>query len=340
MSIRKIGNRWQVRIRLGGGRRVEQTLPPGSTRADALALEVSLRRSQIDAAVGRRPEYLIDDALNRWVETSAQHLKSWQKDLRYRIGVLREHTANQPLSKLPEVADAIKRAGIEGGASAAAINRMLANLRRIGNLAERWGWTDAPLGRRVMMLPENNQRHVYLTPEQITALAKHADPVTADMIWFAALTGLRRGEMLALRPDQIHEDIIALGANTKSGKPRGIPMPPRAVKIARKRLPWGVHHETLRKRFETAREAAGMPNVRWHDLRHTYASWLAQSGQPMSAIRDLMGHSSLAVTDRYAHLAPHHLRAAVATLPNGERVGKNKTKISKKPVVRRTKKAA
>lgn len=283
---------------------------------------------------------MIDDAIDRWVETSAQHLKSWQKDLRYRVGVLRDYTAGQPLSKLPDVADAIKRAGMEGGASPAGINRMIASLRRVGNLAERWGWTDAPLGRRVMMLPENGQRHVYLTPAQIDTLAKQTDPLTADMIWFAVLTGLRRGEMLALRPDQIHQDIIALDAKTKSGKPRGIPMPPRAARIARKRLPWGVTPETLRKRFEAARQAAGMPNVNWHDLRHTYASWLAQSGQSMSAIRDLMGHSSLAVTDRYAHLAPHHLRAAVATLPDGERVGKNGAKISKKVTAKKTKKAA
>jgi site-specific recombinase XerD len=65
-----------------------------------------------------------------------------------------------------------------------------------------------------------------------------------------------------------------------------------------------------------------LPHVHWHDLRHTYASWLAQAGQPMGAIRDLMGHSSLAVTNRYAHLAPSHLRAAVASLPGGVRMGK------------------
>ena len=60
------------------------------------------------------------------------------------------------------------------------------------------------------------------------------------MIWFAALTGLRRGEMLALRPDQIRGDVLVLESTTKSGRPRGIPMPPRAARIAREHLPWGV----------------------------------------------------------------------------------------------------
>lgn len=273
---------------------------------------------------------MIDDAVDRWVETQAKHLKSWERDLRYRVGVLRDYTAKQPLAALPEVADVIKKAGLKAGAKPATINRMIALLRRAGNLAERWGWTDAPLGRRVAMLPEHNQQHLYLTPVDVENLASHTEPLIADMIWFAALTGLRRGEMLRLRKDQLLDDVIALDAVTKSGRPRGIPLPPKALRIARKRLPWDVPAHTLRDRFDAARQAAGMPHVRWHDLRHTYASWLAQAGQSMSAIRDLMGHSSIAVTNRYAHLAPNHLRAAVASLPSGERVGKNATRKTAK----------
>jgi integrase len=322
MSIRRVGNRWQVRVRLGGGRRIEQTLPPGAAKRDAQALETQVRRVQIDSAVGRRPAYLIDDAVDRWVETAAKHLKSWPRDLRYRVDVLRTHTAGRPLADIPEVAEVIKEAGAVAGLLPPTINRLIALLRRIGNLAERWGWTDAPLGRRVVMLPEHSRRDVYLSPAQVRRLAAKTDPVTADAIWFAVLTGLRRGEMLALRRDQLKGDLLALESTTKTGRARAVPLPPRAVRIARRRLPFPVAYWTLRKSFDAARRAARMPHVHWHDLRHTYASWLAQAGQPMGAIRDLMGHSSLAVTNRYAHLAPSHLRAAVAALPGGARVGK------------------
>ena len=326
MSIRKHGNRWQVRLRVGSGRRIERSLPVGATRADAQALETRLRAQLIASATGRVDRYTIDDALDRWVESSAKALKSWDRDLRYRVGVLREYTAGQPLPALPEVADCIKARGQKEGLSAAAINRYVALLRRVGNLAERWGWTDAPLGRRVILLPEHSQRHVYLTADQVRALQAAADPLTADMIAFAVLTGLRRGELLALQPHQVQGTVLALDAKTKSGRPRGIPLPPEAARIARRRLPWGVRHWELRRAFEAAREAAGLPHVHWHDLRHTYASWLAQNGQAMTAIRDLMGHSSLAVTNRYAHLAPSHLRDAVATLPKlgGVKVGTGK----------------
>lgn len=328
MSVRKHGNRWQVRIRIGGGRRHEETLPPGATIADARALEAARRREAIDAQVGRKPRRSIADAIDEW-QPAAERLRSWRKDLRYRFPILRKFAGTHPLHDLPTVAETLKRASLAEGLSAPAINRYLALYRRLGNLAERWGWTDAPLGRRVVLLPENSQRHVYLTRDQVRALCAETDAVTADMIRFAVLTGLRRGEMLGLRKDQLRGDLLVLDARTKSGRPRGVPMPPEAARIARKRLPWEIGDWVLRDRFEAAREAAKLPHVRWHDLRHTYASWLAQNGQPMTAIRDLMGHSSLAVTHRYAHLAPDHLRAAVASLGGGVGTGRGKKRVAK-----------
>lgn len=329
MSIRKVGNRWQVRLRIGAGGRVERTLPPGATRADARTLEASVRSAQIDVAVGRKPKRTIDDALDQWIATGANKLKSWQKDLRYRIAVLREYTADKSLADLPKVSEELKRKGQEAGMTAPTINRYLSLLRRVGNLAERWGWTDLPLGRRVQLLPEHSARHLYLTPAEVQKIAAKATPLIADMIRFAALTGLRRGEMMNLKPEQVRDGILVLGSMTKSNRPRGIPLPPEAAGIAAKRLPWGVSIYQLHDRFHEAREAAGMEHVRWHDLRHTYASWLVQAGQPLTAVRDLLGHSSLSVTTRYAHLAPAHLRTAVDTLPvlrgkGGEKIGRKK----------------
>ncbi len=266
--------------------------------------------------VGRKPEKLIDEALDQWIAAGANKLKSWSRDLRYRVAVLRKRTSGKHLADIVDIAERIKREGLRGGLSAAAINRYVALLRRIGNLAERWGWTDLPIGRRVRLLPEHSERHVYLTPAEVQTLCAKADPVTADMITFSALTGLRLGEMLALKPEQLRGGLLVLDANTKSGRPRGIPVPPRAARIALNRLPWALSRDQLRDRFLVARKAAGLPHVRWHDLRHTYASWLVQAGQPLTAVRDLLGHSSLAVTHRYAHLAPAHLAAAVATLPS------------------------
>lgn len=312
MPIRRHGNRWQVRVAAGGGRRIEQTLPVGATRADAVALETSLRQRQIDHASGRKPKYLIDEAIDRWLP-AAKRLKSWPKDLRYRVEVVKSYTAGQPLAAIPDVAARIIEAGTSNRFSAAHINRHLAVLRRIGRLADKWGWLEkAPA---IEFIPGEVSRHLYLTRQEVGRLMDSADPLTADMILFAALTGLRRGEMLGLTPDNLRGTMIVLDSNTKSGRPRAIPMPPQAAQIARRRIPFGVGAPLFRKRFEAARKAAGLPEVRFHDVRHSYASWLIQAGATLTDVRDLLGHSDSRVTDRYAHLAAEHLEAAVAKLP-------------------------
>ncbi|MCO6445825.1 MAG: tyrosine-type recombinase/integrase [Anaerolineae bacterium] len=70
---------------------------------------------------------------------------------------------------------------------------------------------------------------------------------------------------------------------------------------------------------EAARKAAGMADVHFHDLRHTYASWLAQDGVSMASIRDLLGHASMQTTSRYAHLGRADLIEATRRV--GDRVG-------------------
>jgi len=315
MSIRKRGDRFQVRVRLGGGQRVERTLPPGATRADALALETSLRRRQIEAASGQRIRRLIDEAIEQWVASSAVHLKSYQGDLRYRIAVLREYTAGRYLDDIPAVAEAIKANGVRTGLSAAAINRYLAILRRLGNLAVRWGWTDVPLGQRVVLLAGERQRDVYLTPAEVRAIIDRiADPAVRDLAIFAVLTGMRRSEILRLRPEHLVDGAILTTSVTKSARARVVGLPPQALRIAQERLPWTVTARYITSQWQAARRAAGRPDVRLHDLRHAHATWLVQGGAPLTVVRDQLGHSSLAVTSRYSHAARPDIKRAVRKL--------------------------
>lgn len=319
MPIRKRGDRYQVRVALGDGRRVERTLPKGATRADARSLEAALTRRQIDAAAGRKPDRLIDEAIAEWLP-AARRLKSWY-DLRYRIAVLQDtYTAGKRLSEIPEVARAIIKAGQKAGLAPASINRYLAILRRVGNLALRWGWIDEPVGKRIDMLPGERQRDALLTVEQVQAIADAAGGSIGDAILFAALTGLRRGEMMRLTPDMIQNGCVLLDAQTKSGKPRIVPLTPDAARIADERLPWDFTVAELRRAFERARVAAGLPDARLHDCRHAFGSWLAAGGASVTDIRDLMGHSSLTVTSRYLHSQAERLRATVGKLPDMGRV--------------------
>ncbi|MDO6460897.1 site-specific integrase [Granulosicoccaceae sp. 1_MG-2023] len=92
----------------------------------------------------------------------------------------------------------------------------------------------------------------------------------------------------------------------------------------------GTRIEAVRRSFATACRRAGIEDFHIHDLRHTCAAWLVTAGVPLTEVRDLLGHSSIKMTERYAHLAPENVRAAVAKLEAVEsrfgHVGKNSDK--------------
>ena len=316
MSVRKHGNRWQVRLRVGSGRRIERTLPPGANKADALAVEGQIRRAQIDAAAGRKPNVSLDTLLDRWINEQAKRQRSWSRT-KYNVGVLREFTKGKTLAQIQDVASAVKSADVQP----ATINRYLSVLRRIGNLAAEWGLVDHP--PRIKLLAEMNQRHVYLTPKEVSRLAGKCGAAVGDFVRLLALTGLRRGELLSLTPADIRNGSILLDARTKTGKARRIPLAPEALRIVQARLPWQLTVWDIRREFAQARKATGLTQVHLHDLRHTFASFLVQAGQNMKVVKELLGHTTMATTDRYAHLAEGNLRQAISFLPSlaGVRVG-------------------
>jgi integrase len=313
MSIRRKGRRWEVRVSAGGGRRIEQRLPAGATRADAQALETALRRRLIDTATGRI-DYTLVEAIDRW-QIEAERLKSWDKDLRYRAAVLRDIVGNRRLSKLIDVADLVKSHGTHDGLKPASINRYLAVLKRIGTLAWRWGWTDHPIGARIELMPGEQRRTVYANMPQLRALLAAADPRLRDAMVFAALTGLRRSELLRATPIMLDGDALVLDANTKTGRPRVIPLPPEALEIAHRALPFSLSPTLLRKLWEQARASAGLKHVRWHDLRRTYGTWALRGGATLADVRDVLGHGDIKTTSIYLATARQDLQRIVTTLP-------------------------
>jgi integrase len=215
------------------------------------------------------------------------------------------YITGKTFADIVDVADDIKTQKLKP----ATINRRLALLRRLGNLAFEWGWIDYPAGKKVKLLPENNERHFYLSAEQIEALAKLC-PHAGDTIRLAAYTGLRRSELLRLTKDNYKDGWIRLDANTKTNRPRAVPVPKKVKRIA-DNLPLKVTDHVLRVEFEAARKALKMDWLHFHDLRHSYASLLADSGANLRTIGELLGHSTPTMTARYSHLSGGHLEAAV-----------------------------
>jgi integrase len=137
-------------------------------------------------------------------------------------------------------------------------------------------------------------------------------------------TGLRRGELLKLRWTSIDFDrrlLTVEGANAKSRQTRHVPLNDEAVSLLqrwREQATGASQVFDVSTGFKTAwthvLERAQITGFRWHDLRHHFASRLVQRGVPLNTVRDLLGHSSVAMSLRYAHLAPDQRREAVAML--------------------------
>jgi integrase len=223
------------------------------------------------------------------------------------------------------------------GKSNSTINREISVLSASINYAiKRWGWNiNNPASGLYLKTPEGRLR--WLTAEQarnlLTVAAASKAPHLHDFIALAINTGMRRSEILRLQIAQIDrftKKILLDGSQTKNGRRRVVPLNNGALSAIDRRIRWNNENGIISSRlfvqkngrpvdqintaFTNAVQKAGIEDFRLHDLRHTFASWLVSEGVPLPEVRDLLGHSSIKQTERYAHLAPGLLHKAVSVL--------------------------
>lgn len=325
MPVRKHGNGWEVRVQ-HAGRRFSRTV---GNRKDAQELERTVRSRLNDSALGRTPRYTLEEALTRWLTHEAASLKSLE-NLKDKLRTIYKEVQGRSLSDVVDVAEQVKAKGLAKGLKPATINRRLAILRRVARLAFRtWepAWLDRDLGAKIKLLPGEEPRYEQASPETVKALIKAAGERAGAAIEFAALTGLRRGELLALKPENVSGGAIVL-THTKTGRPRTVPL---AEGLTVDRFPWGITEQELRVGFEAARKAIGRPDLQFRDLRRTFGSWIIQRTQNLKLAQDLLGHTTQAITARhYAHMLDDNKRDAVNTLPRFSRGRRGAGKTRKK----------
>ena len=180
----------------------------------------------------------------------------------------------------------------------------------------------------------------YEDAARMIAAVDETAPHTVDLVDLALQTGCRKKELLSLewaRVDFGNEEIVLREEDTKTSQPRTVPMNQAARRILVRRAglrselcpdtPWVFFHirrtrnreigdqiTDVKRSIKTAAERAGLDGVTFHTLRHTCASWLAQHGVTSLTIRDVLGHASVKMTDRYMHSEKQSLHDAVATL--------------------------
>lgn len=187
------------------------------------------------------------------------------------------------------------------------------------------GWVHP--SRSVERLPENNEGTRFLTDDErrrlLDACKASKWPRLYLLVLLALTTGARRGELVGLRwADFDLERAVVHVARTKNGDAKVLPLVPAVVEevqrlvgapsalvFAAKRAPGKAF--SFEQRWVVALKAAGVKNFRFHDLRHSCASLLAQNGATLLEIGDLLGHRQVSMTKRYSHLAASHRSALV-----------------------------
>jgi len=231
------------------------------------------------------------------------------------------------------------------GAAASTVNKEIGLLSSaIGHANRQWGWR-LPNPARGCRLREPEGRVRWLSRAEAMRLIEEARrepraPHLADLVQLALNTGMRRGELLGLewrRVDLPQRLIYLEGVHTKAGRRRSVPLNAAAYAaiLGRARFraehkpdsPWvfcradGERIGDVKHSFASACVRAGIDDFRFHDLRHCCAAWLVQAGAPLAEVRDLLGHSTIKMTERYAHLAPENVRLTVELLDDKSRFG-------------------
>ena len=260
-----------------------------------------------------KPKHTFRQACARWL-VEKEHKKSL-KDDKLKIDWFLPIFGDKPLAEITR--DLVEEA-LPPNVKPATRNRYRALMRSMLRAAERdWEWLDrAPIIKGEV---EQNKRVAFLSREQAELLVQSLPEKYRMPVRFALLTGLRRSNIFGLTWDRVNLErgtAIVYGEDAKAGKDILVPLNKQARELLAS-LPephtgrvWGDVTRVWCNTWKAATKRAGVPGFRFHDLRHTWASWHAMAGTPLPVLQELGGWASHEMVQRYAHLSPEHLAAA------------------------------
>lgn len=311
---------WWVRFSIGG---VKTRRSSGTTeRAAAEEFETKLRSDLWrQRKLGERPRYTWTEAVKRWAAEADHREKGRDRERLAWFESGPQDIKDLPLIEITrEVIDRL-RATKAAETSPSTANRHMAIVRAILRKAHfEWDWLD-----RIPKVPMYRIEHSeprFLTPAQFRSLRDELPKHLKDLAEFSVETGLRMRNATHLTWDQVdlkRRLLIVPARKAKAGATLSVPLSHQALALLKrqKRLEdqprvflWakGPIEDANHEAFRAARARAGVPWCRWHDLRHTWASWHVQRGTPLHVIQALGGWASLKMVQNYAHLNPEALR--------------------------------
>ena len=334
--LRKRGKTWYFEFMYKGRRYYEKIGNVSKTVAKEIANEI---RSRII-----KGEYIPTKIQNITFQNIAQQYIEWymsksnarnrtKAEHKRQVQRLVEYFGRYKLQDITyHVIESYKSKRLSDGVSHRTVNYELTILKSIFNRAKDRGFiNDIP---NIEKFPNADKEIVrYLSREEAERLISACPEWFKPIVIFALNTGLRAGEIFSLRWEHVDLDNKVLyveARNTKTKKVYKIPMNDTVYKLLKTLIlnkkehgfvftnrfgkPYKYEDSTYRKTFKRACEKAGIKNFRFHDLRHTFASWVAMKSKDLYALEKLLSHSSPEVTKRYAHLTDDYLRQVINSI--------------------------
>jgi integrase len=303
------------------GHRIKRSTGTTSAR-DAEAFERKLKeqvKREAPQARAISPALTIDAACGKyWAEhgkklADAVNVKNW---LKY---IVRYIDKDMPIRELSTKYVTAFVASLEKAKiGPIAINRTIACFQGVHNrAAKKWEEPVKVINWREQKTKEK-PRTRWVTRDRAEALLRALPLHIRYIVLFMLSTGLRRKEAFNLAWSGVNFESATITVRVKGGYDRDVHLSPQALLILQEVPRTGLYvfdTTNWRKHFQKALRVARIDNFRWHDLRHTFATWLGHSGAPLEVIRDQLGHSSIAVTQKYRHVAQGEVQRALHKLP-------------------------
>ena len=337
MTVRKKGNKWYCRFQVDGVR-YERRCALASNEREALHAESVIKseimRGQLGFAKAVKAVKL-KDLIQLYLEYSKANKASYKADI-HSMDVILSYFNNCSIETITAADIENFKTHIKNTTSNknATINRYLAALSKMFNLGIENKLIDKNPMRQVHKLKEDNHKIRFLTKEEeirlfnaIDETNRHIEPI----LICALQTGMRKGEIFELLKScvDIKGGFIEL-LKTKSGKARKIPISDKLKAVLITALSdknnqseyvfinpdTGTKYDDIKRSFHTLLKKANIDNFRFHDLRHTVATRLAGANIDLTVVQEILGHSSIQTTMRYAHPVPERKKQAINILNN------------------------
>lgn len=331
MAVYQRGRRWYVDIYLNDGRRIRRVA--GRTKREAL-----LKLGEIERRIEEEEKYGTPvEAPRTFTEYAQEYLKyskAHKKHSTYTrdaltIKRLLPHLGNKKLTAIT-TKDAERFQTLRANKiKKISVNREMETLKHMLNRAVDLGYIKDNPARRVKNFKKEPswERKRFLTFEERERLLEECrqseNPMLYPLILTALETGMRRGELFGLTWSDVNlERREIFLKNTKNREPRIVPISERLFPVLERLYVErrgtavfakddGSPLKECKRSFGTACRRAGIEDFRFHDLRHTFASYLAMSGVDLRTLQELLGHKDIKMTMRYSHLSKRYLRTAV-----------------------------